>query len=315
MKNILVIGAAGQIGSELVPALRKNYGVNSVVAADLNKTANAEILQAGPFYELDILKPDQIVEVVKKHNIDTIYNLVALLSATGEKFPKMSWDVNLGGLVNLLQICLDFKIALFTPSSIGAFGPGTPPDNTPQDTIQRPSTIYGVTKVAGEILCDYYFKKYNLDTRGLRYPGLISNVTPPGGGTTDYAVHIYYAAIAKGYYTCFLKEGTQMDMMYMPDAIDAAIQLMEADPSNLIHRNAFNVTAMHFTPEILCAEIKKHIPTFKMDYDIDPVRQAIADSWPNSLDCSCAKAEWGFNPKYNISSMTIDMLNALKNKK
>ena len=315
MKNILVIGAAGQIGSELVPELRKRYGVNNVVAADLNTTANADILQAGPFYELDILKPDKIVEVVKKHNIDAVYNLVALLSATGEKYPKMSWEVNLGGLVNLLQICLDFKAALFTPSSIGAFGPGTPPNNTPQDTIQRPSTIYGVTKVAGELLCDYYFKKYNLDTRGLRYPGLISSVTPPGGGTTDYAVHIYYDALEKGHYTCFLKEGTEMDMMYMPDAIEAAIQVMEADPAKLIHRNAFNVTAMHFTPEILYAEIKKHIPNFTMDYDIDPVRQSIADSWPNSLDCSCAKAEWGFNPKYDISNMTTDMLKALKEKK
>jgi len=314
MKNILVIGAAGQIGSELVPQLRHIYGNDHVVAADLETKANAEILRAGPFYELDILDDKKAIDIVKKHNIDTIYNLVALLSAKGEQLPMLSWKINIGGLVTLLQICVDYKVALFTPSSIGAFGPSTPPDHTPQDTIQRPSTIYGVTKVSGELLCDYYHKKFGIDTRGVRFPGLISYVTPPGGGTTDYAVHIYYEAIKNAHYTCFIKQGTQMDMMYMPDAINAAIQVMEADPAKLIHRNAFNVTAMHFDPEILAQTIKKYIPDFTMDYDIDPVRQAIADSWPNSLDDSCARAEWGFAPKYDIDSMTKDMIAHLKEK-
>lgn len=314
LKNILVVGAAGQIGSELVLELRKQYGVNNVVASDVNSEANADILQAGPFEQVDVLDTEKIVEIMKKYKIDTVYNLVALLSAKGEAYPNLSWKINVGGLVNLLDICVDFKAALFTPSSIGAFGPGTPKENTPQDTIQRPNTIYGVTKVAGELLCDYYYKRFGLDTRGLRYPGIISNVTAPGGGTTDYAVHIYYDAILKGKYTCFLKEGTQMDMMYMPDAVNAAIQVMEADPAKLKHRNAFNVTAMHFAPEDLYAEIKKHLPDFTMDYDVDPIRQAIADSWPDSLDDSCAREEWGWNPKYNMSSMTEDMLTVLKKK-
>ncbi|MCL2063787.1 MAG: NAD-dependent epimerase/dehydratase family protein [Candidatus Cloacimonetes bacterium] len=315
MKNILVIGAAGQIGSELVTELRKQYGINNVVAADINLSANAEVLKAGIFEEIDILDMVKLYEVMKKYQIDTVFNLVALLSAKGEDEPFLSWKVNVGGLVNLLYVCVEFKAALFTPSSIGAFGPGTPRDNTPQDTIQRPNTIYGVTKVSGELLCDYYHKKFGLDTRGLRYPGLISSLTPPGGGTTDYAVHIFYEAIEKGHYTCFLKSDTQMDMMYMPDAIDAAIQLMEADPAKLKHRNAFNVTSMQFDPEKLCLEIKKHIPNFTIDYNIDPVRQAIADSWPRSLDDSCAREEWGWNPKYNISSMTEDMLKVLRKSK
>jgi len=311
MKNVLVVGAAGQIGSELVLELRKTYGVDNVVASDICDKTNAEILQAGPFVQMDVLDTEKIVDVMKKYRFDTVYNLVALLSARGEAEPHLSWKINIGGLVNLLDICVEFKAALFTPSSIGAFGPGTPKDKTPQDTIQRPSTIYGVTKVSGELLCDYYFKRFGLDTRGLRYPGLISYVSPPGGGTTDYAVHIYYDAIQKGHYTCFLREDTQMDMMYMPDAINAAIQIMEADPSKLKHRNAFNVTAMHFTPDVLYKEIKKHIPDFTMDYNIDPVRQAIADSWPDSLDDTCAREEWGWNPKYELKSMTEDMLKQL----
>ncbi len=314
MKNILVIGAAGQIGSELVPELRKRYGTDNVIAADLNTEANAEILKAGPFEKIDILDTNKIVEVMKKFKIDTVYNLVALLSAKGEAMPNLSWKINVGGLVNLLDICVEYNSALFTPSSIGAFGPGTPKENTPQDTIQRPNTIYGVTKVSGELLCDYYTKRFGVDTRGLRYPGIISNVTAPGGGTTDYAVHIYYDAILKGHYTCFLKEGTKMDMMYMPDAVTAAIEVMEADPVRFKHRNAFNVTAMHFAPEDLYENIKKHIPDFTMDYNVDPVRQAIADSWPDSLDDSCAKEEWGWKPKYDLDSMTEDMLNVLKKK-
>jgi len=311
MKNILVIGAAGQIGSELVLELRKIYGTEHVVASDIQTEVNKEILCAGPFVQCDILDKNKIATTMKKYNIDTVYNLVALLSATGEKKPQLSWQINVGGLVNLLDLCLEMNAALFTPSSIGAFGNDTPKNNTPQDTIQRPKTIYGVTKVAGELLCDYYFKRFNLDTRGLRYPGLISNVTLPGGGTTDYAVDIFYAAIKNGNYTCFLKHDTQIDMMYMPDAIQAAIQIMEADPSKLVHRNCFNVTAMHFTPEILYQEIKKHLPHFTMDYNICPIRQEIADSWPNYIDDSCAKHEWGWNPKYNLQSMTEDMIKTL----
>ena len=314
MKKILVTGAAGQIGSELVLELRRIYANDNVVASDIDSEKNKEILCAGPFYQIDALDGKKIYEVMKNHNIDTVFNLVAILSATAENNHNNAWNVNMNSLLTLLNICLDLKVALFTPSSIAAFGEGTPADNTPQSTIQRPSTIYGVTKVAGELLCDYYHSKYGLDTRGLRYPGLISNVTPPGGGTTDYAVHIYYDAIKTGRYSCFLKAGTQMDMMYMPDAIAGAINLMEADPIKLKHRNAFNVTAMQFDPERLYAEIKKHLPDFVMDYQINHDKQKIADSWPNRLDDSAAREEWGWNPKYNISNMTEDMITILRKK-
>lgn len=314
VKNILVIGAAGQIGSELVPALRNKYGKNNVVAADLNTELNAEILQDGPFYKLDVLDTDSIVKTIKEHKVDTIYNLVALLSARGEADPQLSWKINMGGLVNLLEISREYNCAIFTPSSIGAFGPSTPKDKTPQDTIQRPTTIYGVTKVAGELLCDYYYKRFGVDARGVRYPGIISNVTAPGGGTTDYAVHIYYDAIKQKNYSCFLSEDTSLDMMYMPDAIRAAIDVMEADPARLIHRNCFNVTAMNFTPEEIAKEIKKHIPEFEISYNVDPVRQAIADSWPNSMDDSAARDEWGWKHEYDLKSMTDDMLKVLKNR-
>ncbi len=314
VKNILVIGAAGQIGSELVPALRNKYGKNNVVAADLNTELNAEILQDGPFYKLDVLDTDSIVKTIKEHKVDTIYNLVALLSARGEADPQLSWKINMGGLVNLLEISREYNCAIFTPSSIGAFGPSTPKDKTPQDTIQRPTTIYGVTKVAGELLCDYYYKRFGVDARGVRYPGIISNVTAPGGGTTDYAVHIYYDAIKQKNYSCFLSEDTSLDMMYMPDAIRAAIDVMEADPARLIHRNCFNVTAMNFTPKEIAKEIKKHIPEFEISYNVDPVRQAIADSWPNSMDDSAARDEWGWKHEYDLKSMTDDMLKVLKNR-
>ena len=314
MKNILVIGAAGQIGSELVVELRNRYGKNNIVAADINTVTNAEILQDGIFEKIDILDTQKIAEVMKNNKIDTVFNLVAILSATAENMPQKCWEINMGGLVNLLNLCLDFKAALFTPSSIAAFGHSTPQINTPQDTIQRPTTIYGVTKVAGELLCDYYHIKYGLDTRGVRYPGLISNMTKPGGGTTDYAVEIFYEAIEKGHYTCFLEEDTQMDMMYMPDALNAAIDLMEADPEKLIHRNAFNVTAMQFNPKTLFNEIKKHLPTFTMDYKIDSNKQNIANSWPKSLDDSAARNEWGWKPKYDLATMTEDMIKVLTKK-
>jgi nucleoside-diphosphate-sugar epimerase len=315
MKKILVMGAAGQIGSELVPALREIYGYDNVVASDLKDENDlCETLQGGIYEKLDILDTEKTVEVIKKYDIDSVYNLVALLSSVGEQKPQLSWKINLGGLVNLLEISRELNLSLFTPSSIGAFGPSTPRVNTPQDTIQRPTSIYGVTKVAGELLCDYYFKKYGVDTRGVRYPGIISNVTLPGGGTTDYAVDIYYEAIKKGHYTCYINKGTFMDMMYMPDCLKAAVDVMEADPSKLKHRNCFNVAAMSFDPEMLAAQIRKHIPSFTMDYKVDPVRQGIADSWPDSMDDSCAREEWGWNPEYDLASMTADMIKVLSEK-
>lgn len=315
MKNILVIGAVGQIGSELTLELRKRYGNGNVVAGYRSTQPTGELLESGPAEVADATNAQQVADVVKKYKIDTIYNLAAILSAVGESKPLMAWQVGIGGLMNCLEIAREFGCAVSTPSSIGAFGGGTPLDNTPQDTIQRPQTMYGITKVTGELLSDYYFKKFGVDTRSVRYPGIISNVTLPGGGTTDYAVEIYYEAVKTGKYTCPLGAGTFLDMMYMPDAIDAAIDLMEADPANLKHRNAFNVSAMSFDPEIIAAEIKKHIPGFVMNYQVEPMKQAIANSWPNNMDDSCARAEWGWDPKWNLEKMTVDMLRAIREKK
>ncbi len=315
MKNILVIGAVGQIGSELTMKLRSIYGNQNVVAGYYIPEPTGELLKSGPAEYIDVTNAQQIALAVKKYEIDTIYNLAAILSAVGECKPLLAWNIGIGGLMNCLEVAREYKCAVFTPSSIGAFGPGTPADNTPQDTIQRPGTMYGITKVTGELLSDYYFKKFNVDTRSVRYPGIISNVTLPGGGTTDYAVEIYYEAIKNGKYTCPLGAGTYLDMMYMPDAIDAAINLMEADPSKLIHRNSFNVTAMSFDPEVIAAEIRKHIPGFVMDYKVEPIKQAIANSWPNSMDDSCARAEWGWKPNWNLGNMTTDMLRAIEDKK
>jgi nucleoside-diphosphate-sugar epimerase len=315
MKKILVIGAVGQIGSELTLELRKRYGNSNVVAGFRSTKPTGELLESGPAEVADATNAQQVVDVVKKYKIDTIYNLAAILSAVGEAKPLMAWQVGIGGLMNCLEIAREFGCAVSTPSSIGAFGGGTPLDNTPQDTIQRPQTMYGITKVTGELLSDYYYKKFGVDTRSVRYPGIISNVTLPGGGTTDYAVEIYYEAVKTGKYTCPLGAGTFLDMMYMPDAINAAIDLMEADPSKLKHRNAFNVSAMSFDPEIIAAEIKKHIPGFVMDYNVEPIKQAIANSWPNNMDDSCARAEWGWSPKWNLEKMTVDMLRAIREKK
>lgn len=313
--KILVTGALGQIGSELVPALRERYGADQVVASDIRMMSREQLLRSdGPFDFLDCTNQRQIQEVVQRHHIKTIYHLVALLSAVGESKPQVAWDINLGSLYRILEVSRVNGCSVFVPSSIGAFGPGTPRERTPQDTLQRPTTMYGVSKVAGELLCDYYHQRFGVDTRGVRYPGIISHGAPPGGGTTDYAVEIFYEAIRHQHYTCFLKPDTRLDMMYMPDAIKAAIDVMEADPSRLVHRNAFNVTAMNFTPKELSAEICKHIPRFKIDYRIDPVRQEIADSWPNSLDDSAARQEWDWNPRYDLAAMTCDMLQNLEKK-
>lgn len=312
MRNILVLGAAGQIGSELVPYLRNIYSADSVVATDINDKVPASLKDAGPFVVLDALNGADMLATVKKYNIDTIFNLVAVLSARGEQDPTFAWKVNMESLINALEISRQTKGAVFTPSSIGAFGPTTPKDNTPQDTIMRPSTIYGVSKVAAELLGDYYHAKFGVDARGLRYPGIISYVTLPGGGTTDYAVEIYYKALQEGSYTCNLKAGSFLDMMYMPDALRAAVELMEADPSKLIHRNSFNVSAMSFDPEMIAASIKKELPHFELKYEIDPIKQSIADSWPNSMDDSCARAEWNWKPEYDLDSMTRDMLAKLR---
>lgn len=314
MKKILVTGALGQIGSELTLHLRGIYGQDNVVASDIRTDLPAGPLQNGPYEVIDVLQPEQMANTVKKYGINQIVHLAAILSAVGEAKPKLAWNINMGGLFNVLELARELNCAVFTPSSIAAFGPSTPPDQTPQDTLQRPTTMYGVTKVAGELLCDYYFQKYGVDTRGVRFPGLISYETLPGGGTTDYAVHIYYDALKTKHYTSYIAQGSHMDMMYMPDALNAISTLMEADPGALVHRNAFNIAAMSFAPEDIAAEIKKHIPEFTMDYNVDPVRQAIADSWPNSLDDSAARAEWGWDPKYNLASMTTDMLQQLQRK-
>jgi nucleoside-diphosphate-sugar epimerase len=314
MKKILVTGSVGQIGSELTMLLRDLYGNNNVVAGGNRTKPTGKLLESGPFEVVNCTDAERVAEVVKKYDIDTIYHLAAILSAVAEAKPNLAWDVNINGLYNVLEVAREYNCAVFTPSSIGAFGPSTPVDDTPQDTIQRPNTMYGVTKVAGELLCDYYYKRFNVDARGVRYPGIISNETLPGGGTTDYAVDIYYEAIKQKKYTCFLKAGTFLDMMYMPDALKAAVDLMEADPAKLVHRNAFNISTMSFDPEMLADSIRIHIPEFTIDYDVDPVRQAIADSWPNNMDDTAAAEEWGWHYDFDLPKMTDDMLKVLSAK-
>jgi nucleoside-diphosphate-sugar epimerase len=292
-------------------ALRDEYGTDRVVLSDVRDDVNREVIEGGPFELLDCRNAKELAEIVRKYRIDTIYHLAALLSATAEANPQKAWDININGLYEVLEVAREEGCSVFTPSSIGSFGPTTIKDFTPQDAPQRPSSIYGVTKVSGELLCDYYYHKFEVDTRGVRYPGIISNKTPPGGGTTDYAVEIYYEAVRSRRYTCFLKGDTYLDMMYMPDAIKAAIDIMNADPERLRHRNAFNVSAMSFCPEDIAAYIRKHIPEFEIGYDIDPVRQALANSWPNCLEDYAARVEWGWNPQYDLEAMTADMLETL----
>lgn len=313
MKNILIIGSTGQIGSELAIKLRETYPSGNVVAGYIpGAEPKGALAETGPCEVVDITNAQQIAEVVDKYKVDTIYNLAALLSAVAEAKPQLAWHIGLGGLFNVLEVAREKKCAVFTPSSIGAFGNDTPKDKTPQDTLQRPKTMYGVTKVSGELLSDYYFTRFGVDTRSVRFPGLISNVTLPGGGTTDYAVDIYYAAVKEGRFVCPIKEGTYMDMMYMPDALRAAIELMEADPARLKHRNSFNIASMSFEPSQIAAAVKRLVPNFEMTYEVDPLRQGIAESWPNSLDDTCAREEWDWLPRFDINSMSEDMIRILK---
>jgi len=311
MKRILVTGAVGQIGSELTMALRKKYGNDNVLATGRKTKPSDTLLDSGPFEFIDICKKETVEKVVSEYDIDTIYNMAAILSATGEKKPLLCWNVNINGMYNILEIAHEYDMTrVFVPSSIAAFGPETPQDNTPQETVLKPKTMYGVTKVAGELLGDYYFKRFGLDIRGLRYPGIISNETLPGGGTTDYAVEIFYEAIKNKKYTCFVKEDTVLPMMYMPDCIKGTIDLMEADISKLKHHCDFNLTAMSFSAGKLAREITKHIPEFNCEYKPD-FRQAIADTWPKTIDDSAARKEWGWKPDYDLVFMTKDMLEKL----
>ena len=317
MRKILVTGAFGQIGSELVPALQQQYGAERIVVSDIRilpSQARGRGEAEWNYEQVDVTQSQQILEEVRRHDIETVYHLAALLSAVAEERPHLAWSINMGGLYNVLEAARQARCRIFFPSSIGAFGPSSPRDHTPQVTIQRPTTMYGVTKASGEILCDYYAARFGLDVRGLRFPGLISYVAPPGGGTTDYAVEMFYQALRYKHYRCFLGPTTRLDMMYMPDATRAMITLMEADGARLKHRNAYNVTAMSISPEDLAAEIRKHIPDFVIDYQVDPVRQAIAESWPRSLDDSAARADWGFAPKFDLAGMTADMLTRLREK-
>jgi len=310
MKKIIVTGATGQIGSELVLELRKKYGVSEVIAVGHSKPAAGELLN-GPFETADATDKESLTELVKKYQPDTIFHLAGLLSATGEKNPDLAWDINLGGLKNILDISRDCGVKqVFWPSSIAAFGPTTPLNATPQHTILEPTTIYGVTKVAGELLCQYYFKKYGLDVRSLRYPGLISYKTQPGGGTTDYAVAIYFEALKQKAYNCFVSAETVLPMMYMPDAVRATIELMEAPSENIKVRTSYNLTAMSFSASELAESITKKIPEFVCTYSPDE-RQKIADSWPRSIDDSAARADWGWSHHYDLEAMTEDMLKNL----
>ena len=312
MKKILVIGATGQIGSELTMKLRGVYGNDNVVAGYITGAEPNEMLrESGPCESCDVTDAAAIAAVVQKHNIDSIYNLAALLSVVAENKPKLAWHIGVNGLWNVLEVAREQQCAVFTPSSIACFGPETPADHTPQDTIQRPRSLYGITKVTTELLSDYYFRRYGVDTRAVRFPGLISYVTPPGGGTTDYAVDIYYSAVKGEEFVCPIAKGTFMDMMYMPDALNACVQLMEADPARLIHRNSFNIAAMSFEPTQIFEAIRRQLPDFKMRFEVDPLRQSIADSWPNSLDDTAARQEWDWKPAFDLDAMTTDMIKNL----
>src|SRR5699024_8021580 len=314
MKKIMITGALGQIGTELVIKCRTLYGNDNVLATDIREPDVDSAIAQGPFEILDVTDKKHMTQIVESFKPDTFMHMAALLSATAEKNPQFAWDLNMGGLLNALEVAREYHLQFFTPSSIGAFGPSTPKVNTPQVTIQRPTSMYGVNKVAGELLCQYYVDKFGVDTRSVRFPGLISHIKEPGGGTTDYAVDIYFKAVREGHYSSYIAKDTFMDMMYMEDAIGAIIQLMEADGVKLINSNAYNLSAMSIEPEMVKEAIREHYPEFQLDYEVDPIRQNIADSWPNNIDISCARAEWGFNPKYDLNKMTEVMLNEIAKK-
>ncbi len=315
MKNILVIGSTGQIGSELTMKLRREIPSGTVVAGYIpGAEPKGELAESGPSAVADVRDAAGLAAIVSQYRIDTIYNLAALLSAVAERKPLLAWDIQMNGLLNILEIAREKGCAVFTPSSIGSFGPETPRVGTPQDTIQRPRSMYGVTKVATELLSDYYFHKYGVDTRSVRFPGLISYTTLPGGGTTDYAVEVYYSAVKGEEFVCPIAPGTYMDMMYMPDALQASVHLMQADPARLRHRNSFNIASMSFEPEQLFAKIREYIPELRVKYEVDPVRQAIAESWPDRMDDACAREEWDWEPAYDLDSMTRDMIRHLRDK-
>jgi len=305
-ETILVIGSNGQIGSELVETLREEYGDQRVIASDI-KEADAETKSQGPFVKMDALDSKQVFDVIKKNKVTQVYMLAAMLSATAEQKVKLAWKLNMEGLINMLDIAKDEKLKLFWPSSIAVFGPTTPRRNTPQHTIMEPTTVYGISKLAGERWCEYYFNKYGVDVRSLRYPGLISWKTLPGGGTTDYAIDIFHEAVKNKTYQCFLEEDTMLPMMYMEDALRATISLMDIDAAKVKVRSSYNVAAMSFTPKMLAEEIQKHIPGFTCTYKPD-VRQQYADSWPQRIDDSEARADWGWSHEFDLSQMTTDML-------
>lgn len=314
MKKILIIGAVGQIGSELTLALRNIYGNENVIASTRKTPPSDKVKESGPFEFFDTTNKDDLLKVCNKYEIDAVVNMAAILSAVGEKYPMLAWDVNMNGLINVLEVAVELKMKqVLIPSSIAVFGPGTPLDCAPQETVLKPTTMYGVTKVAGELLCDYYVKRFGLDVRGLRYPGIISNETLPGGGTTDYAVAIYYDAVKHGKYTCFVKEDTKLPMMYMPDCLKGTIDLMQADFSQLKHHSDFNLGAMSFTVAEMAESIKKYIPDFEITYEPD-FRQEIADSWPDAVDDSAARKEWGWKPNFDLDAMTKDMLKVIGEK-
>lgn len=313
MEKVLITGALGQIGSELTEKLREKLGTNNVIASDIRRINGNSVVENGIFEELDVTNYDRFINLATKYNVDTVIHLAALLSATSEKKPEFAWNLNMGGLMNALKVAhnLGPETKFFAPSSIAAYGPDARPNKTPQDTVMHPTTMYGITKVAGELLENYYHDKYDIDSRSVRFPGLISYKVEPGGGTTDYAVDIYYEALKNKEYTSFIDEGTHMDMMYMDDAIDGIIDLMLVDAKKLKHRNSFNITSVSFSPEEIAASIKKFIPDFKINYVVDNERQKIAESWPNSIDDRAAREEWGFNPKYDLDKMTEKMLKEL----
>ena len=310
--KILIIGACGQIGSELTQRLREIYGLDNVIASDIRK-GTQEVFETGPFEIVDALNYDQVAAVIEKYQVDEVYLMAALLSATAEKNPAFGWELNMNSLFHVLNLAKDGKIKkVFWPSSIAVFGPTTPKHNTPQYTVMEPSTVYGISKQAGERWCEYYYNRYGVDVRSIRYPGLISWKTPPGGGTTDYAVHIFFEALAKGKYESFLSADTALPMMYMDDAVRATIQLMDAPAENLTIRSSYNLAGISFTPAQIAEEIKKILPNFEMSYAEGDPRQAIADSWPQSINDDYAQKDWNWKLEYDLPAMTKDMIENLK---